>query len=331
MRRALLPVVMVACAAGAIALRGPLAEANAGRRVAGTGFVPRAGLVRLFSAGHRSTLADLLWLSAIGDLSKEFPDPQAKRRWLDAVFTAIPTLDPKFATVYSFGATWLTMIDNDPQRAIALLERGCAENPDNLRLAVELAMVWYTHRHDREQTLAVLERVVKDPRCDSMTMGFYSSLLVDARQDYAALAQWVGWLDHGNEWVRENAELQLERSKRRIALRAIDEFTVKEGRRPLRRDDLRQPGLIAPDAVDMVIGSLRIDVTGRALFGRCDQLERQNALRFASRWVVQFRSEHGRSPTEDELLANQWVRLPPPPPGSHYEVVGDEVALRDDS
>jgi hypothetical protein len=331
MRRLAVPLLMAACVAGALALRGPLAEANAGRRLPGTGFVPRAGLAKLLSFGHRSTAADLLWLSAIGDLSRDFADPQRKRQWLEALFGAIPALEPTFATVYSFGATYLSMIDRDADGAIALLEKGVAENPSHLRLSVELAMAWYQLRHDRERTLAVLERVVADPRCDAITMGFYSSLLVDSREDYAALAQWVGWLDHGNALVRETAELQLERAKRRIALRALGEYETRLGRKPLRRDDLRLPGLMAPDVVETVLSGLRIDVAGRPRFDRCDELERRHALRGASRWVVQFRSENGRNPTLDELLHNAWVRLPAPPRGQHYDVAGDEVVLVDDA
>ena len=327
MRRFVLPLVMAGCVAGAVALRGPLAEANAGRRMPGTSFVPREGLARLLSFGHRSTMADLLWLSAIGDLSRDFSDPQRKRSWLDAVFAAIPELEPTFSTVYSFGATYLTMIDRDPDRAITLLERGVAENPRDLRLAVELAMAWYTSRQDRERTLEILERVVADPRCDAITMGFYTSLLIDSREDYAALAQWVGWLDHSNELVRETAELQLERVKRRIAIRAMDDYATRMGRKPRVPDDLRLPGLMAAEVVETVLAGLRIDMTGRPRFDRCDELEHRNALRGASRWVVQFRSEYGRNPTLDELLHNAWVRLPAPPRGMHYDVKGDEVVL----
>lgn len=329
MRGRRLLVVMAGCAVGAMVLRGPLAEANAARRLPGTSFVPKSAMARLLSLGHRSTLADLVWLSAIGDLSKSFPDPQRKKAWLASVFDVIPKLEPTFSTVYSYGATWLTMIDRDPDQAIALLERGVKENPGDIHLAVELAMALYMLKSDREGTLAVLGPVVKDPRCDAMTMGFYSSLLVDGRQDFAALAQWVAWLDHPNALVRELAELHLERSKRRIALRAIDEFQLKQGRPPLTRDELRLPGLMAPDVVESVLSTLRIDATGRPSFPRCDELERKNAMRGASGWIVQFRAENGRSPTLEEVLGNRWVRLPAPPPGQRYAVAGDELVLEE--
>ncbi len=327
-RKLLVPLVMAGCAAGAMLLRGPLAEANANRRVPGVRYAPRPKLARFLALGHRSAAADLLWLSAIGDLSREFGDPERKRRWLHSIFDAVTSLEPTFASVYSFGATYLTLIDPDKNRAIELLELGVARNPDDLRLAIELAMTYYRDLHDRAATLRVLERVVKDPRCDSVHAGFYSSLLVDSREDFAALAQWEAWREHPNEIVKEVAELQQERAKRRIALRAIAEFRQTHGRAPLTRDDLREPGLMAPSVVDVVLDSLWIDTAARPQFSRCDEFERRQNLRVASRWVAQFRAVRGRPPTIDELLANRW--LLPAPPGSHVEIVGEDVRLADD-
>lgn len=330
MRRVLLPLLMGSAAIAAVLLRTPLAEANAGRRLPGMRYAPEPRLAKLLSFGQRSSAANLLWLSAIGDLSRDFGDPERKRRWLHTVFAAITTLEPTFATVYSFGATYCTMIDKDLDRAVELLEKGVACNPDNLKLAVELATTYYMDRKDRKSALRVLERVVNDPRCDTLTKGFYSSLLVDGREDFAALAQWVNWLDHPNELVKENAQLQQERSKRRIALRAIDEFKSRCGRPPRTRDELRMPGLMAPEVVDVVLESLEISVACKPRFPRMEELDRRNRLRRANYWVTQFRSENGRAPTLDELLSNQWVTLPSPLPDQHYEIVGDEVRLVED-
>jgi len=327
MKRLLVPLLMAACAAGAVAMRGPLGEANAGRRLPGMRYVPQPRLARLLSLGHRSTTADLLWLSAIGDLSRDFGDPQRKRRWLDTVFDAITELEPTFSTVYSFGATFFTLITPDPDRAVELLKRGVARNPRDIRLAIELAMAHYMNDKDREATLRVLSKVVDDPRCDSVTIGFYSSLLIDGREDFAALAQWDAWLDHPNELVRETAALQQERAKRRIALRAIDEFRQLHGRPPRTRDELRGAGLMADAVERAVLDALWIDVACRPRFPRIEELEIRHSLRAARRWVHLFRAEKGRSPTIDELLDNRVIRLRAPPPGHHYELVGDDVQL----
>jgi hypothetical protein len=327
MKRLLVPLVMTAAGTAAVAMRGPLGEANSGRRVPGTGYVPQPTLARLFSLGHRSTSADLLWLSAIGDLSREFEDPQRKRRWLDKVFDAITTLEPTFSTVYSFGATFFTMIAPDADRAVELLERGVANNPEDLRLLIELGMTYYMERKDAEAAIRVLKKAVEDPRCDSMTIAFYSSLLIDSREDYAALHQWDTWLDHPNEYVREMAVLQQERGKRRIALRAIDEFHQRTGRPPRIAEELRLRGLMAPSVVDDVVASLWIDVACRPHFLKCDELSFRNEVRGATRWITQFRTENGRSPTLEELLDTDVLRLQAPPPGQHFEIVGDELRV----
>jgi hypothetical protein len=325
MKRVTLPVLMTACLAGAVSLRGPLGEANAGRRLPGTGYVPKPRLAKLLSFGHRSTAADLLWLSAIGDLSRDFGDPQRKLRWLDTVFDAIGTLEPSFSTVYSFGATFFTIIAPDYDRAVELLERGVARNPGDIKLAIELAMAYYMNRNDREAAKRVLARIVQDPRCDSITIGFYTSMLVDEREDFAALAQWQAWREHPNDVVRDMAELQQERAKRRIALRALDEFRLAQGRPARTRDELRGHGLMAPEVVDVVLDALWIDVACRPVFLRLEELERRHQLRGAKRWVLLFRNEKGRMPTVDELYDHHV--LAPPPPGHHYEIVGDDVTI----
>jgi hypothetical protein len=329
MRRGLVPTAMLLCGAAAVLLRAPLAEANAARRLPGMRYSPRPKLAKLLSLGHRSTASDLLWLSAIGDLGKDFGDPQRKRRWLDTVFSAITTLEPTFATVYSFGSTYLTMIDPDPDKAIALLELGVANNPGNIKLAIELAMAHYVSKHDRDAAMRVLAGVVRDPRCDSLTVGFYASLLVDRREDFAALAQWEAWREHPNEVVQDMAELQQERAKRRIAMRAVEEFRQSEGRPPRSRVELRRPGLMAPEVVDVVLDAVWIDTSGRARFPRLEEFELRHSIRAANRWIPQFQSEFGRVPTLDEILSNRGLRLPPPPTGRRYELRDARLELVD--
>ena len=215
-----LKVGLALCAAGAIALREPLGDANAMRRVPGARWMPDQRLAKLFSLGHRSTCADAIWLNAIGNLSRDFGDTTRKRRWLDTVFDTITRLEPTFSNVYSWGATYLGMLENDKDRAIDLLQKGVAAIPDDIRLQVELAMAYFEYRKDRAATLAVLAKAVKNPKCDAITMGFYDSLMVDDRADYAALALWAPWLDSPNDEAKDEAQLQFERAKKRIAFRA---------------------------------------------------------------------------------------------------------------
>lgn len=321
-----LRIGMLTCAVAAVALRGPLGDANAMRRVPGARWLPDQRLARLFSLGQRSTCADAMWLNSIGDLSHDFGDRERKHKWLDTVLSSITRLEPTFSSVYSWGATYLGMIEQDKERAIKLLEKGVAANPDDLKVAVELAMAYFEYKHDRGKTVAVLEKVVKDPRCDAITMGFYDSLLVDDRADFAALAQWAPWLDSPNDEVREGAELFQERAKKRIAFRAFNEFEATHHRKARAPEELRDPQLMAAEVYDLVLPAVQIDMTGHLHFSHLDELERKSMLRSAAAWSRQFRAENGRIPTIEELMQNGWVRRVQLPPAHHFVI--DESGVR---
>jgi tetratricopeptide (TPR) repeat protein len=325
-----LRILMVACAAGAMALRGPLGDANAMRREPGTRFMPDQRLAKLFSLGHRSTCADSIWLNAMGDLSRTFNDNQRKRRWLDSVFDTVTRLEPTFSNVYSWGATYLGMLQQDRDRAIALLEKGVAANPKDIRLNVELAMAYFEYRKDRAATLAVLERIKDSPDIDPITLGFYDSLKVDARADYAALALWAPWLDDPNEEAREVAQLFLERTKKEIFFRAWNEYQALHGKKATRLEQLRDPALMAPEVFDPVLSSVQILAGGKLRFAHLDELETRHGLRAASAWAAQFRRENGRLPTVDELRRNKWGRTVDPPAGQHYVIDENGVRFADD-
>jgi hypothetical protein len=321
-----LKVAILVCGAAAVALRGTLGEANAMRRMPGARWLPDQRLARLFSLGQRSTCADVMWLNSIGDLSHDFGDVERKRKWIDTVLASITRLEPTFSSVYSWGATYLGMIERDKERAIELLEKGAAANPDDLKLAVELAMAYFEYKQDRAATVKVLEKVVKDPRCDAITMGFYNSLLVDDRADFAALAQWAPWLDSPNDEVREGAEFFQELVKKRIAFRAFNDYEAEHHRKARSPEELRDPKLMAPEVFELVLPAVQIDLTGHLHFAHLDELERRRMLRSANAWTKQFHAETGRLPTLDELMANGWVRRVALLPATHLVI--DEHGVR---
>lgn len=321
-----LKVAILVCGAAAVTLRGPLGDANAMRRVPGARWLPDQRLARLFSLGQRSTCADAMWLNSIGDLSHDFGDSKRKQVWIDTVLSSITRLEPTFSSVYSWGATYLGMIEHEKGRAIALLEKGAAANPDDVKIALELAMAYFEYKQDRAATLRVLERVVKHPQCDAITLGFYNSLLVDERADFAALAQWAPWLDNENDVVREGAELWQERVKKRIAFRAFNDFETEHHRKARSPEELRDPKLMAPEVFDLVLPAVQIDLTGRLHFSHLDELERRDMIRRASAWTKEFRVEQGRLPTLEELEKFGWARHGLLPPATHLVI--DERGVR---
>lgn len=114
----------------------------------------------LIAAGHdfRGLIADWYWINSlqyiggkllannetasVNDLKPLNP------RLLYPMLDAATTLDPKFITVYAYGASVLPAIDNE--LAIKLIEKGIAHNPDEWRLYNNLGYIhWQMKNYPR--------------------------------------------------------------------------------------------------------------------------------------------------------------------------------------
>ena len=67
-------LVVLGAIAGAAWLQGDLGEANAERRQNDFRYTPDRDVARVLSMGHRSTMADSLWLRALPDFARQFDD-----------------------------------------------------------------------------------------------------------------------------------------------------------------------------------------------------------------------------------------------------------------
>ena len=109
------------------------------------------GRLRGYSFGAEGLVADWYWtrslqylgdkiakaggFAAVHDLKSLNP------RLLYPLLDNASTLDPRFMTVYTYGATVLP--DINPQQAIALTEKGIANNPDQWRLYHFLGYIYW--------------------------------------------------------------------------------------------------------------------------------------------------------------------------------------------
>lgn len=108
---------------------------------------------QLSAAGHdfRGLIADWYWINSLQYLgNKIVANPEKVNindlrplnpRLLYPMLDTAATLDPKFLTVYSYGATVLPAIDAG--QAVKLLEKGIAANPDEWRLYHNLGYIYW--------------------------------------------------------------------------------------------------------------------------------------------------------------------------------------------
>jgi len=316
--------------AGAAALQGGLGEANAVRRMNDFRYSPDPRVMKVVAGAHRSTMADLVWLRALPDMSRPFKDRAFKKRWLAAATEAVTDLEPSFGTVYAFGAAHLTLNDRNPDAAIKLLTKGIEKNPDSAGLHVALAMVYYEFKKDRQKTIELLDKASTMPDIDSISLAMLAAMKVDAHDDFVAIAYWARTLEQApNAKARAVCEYELWRTKRLIANRASRDFQAAHDKAPPKSaDDVRDPKLIDPKVFDIVLTDLVFDAKGVATYPNFIELERRVRLFQAVDYVAAFREGEGRAPTEEEFFRN-FGDLPDPPTGKTWKYADGTLSLSD--
>lgn len=112
--------------------------------------------LKRMSLGYSEIMADIYWLRAIqyfGDserkLNEKRPDTLYK------YFDILTDLDPKFVNAYRFGGTFLAEPPpfglGDIEKGIELFDKGRKNNPENFRLPLEEAFLYYLYQKDYER------------------------------------------------------------------------------------------------------------------------------------------------------------------------------------
>lgn len=98
-------------------------------------YAPSPASAPLVTLGFREAAADLLWIRLTG----YFGGPDSMSTGVAALVEAIVALDPKYHRPYEYGARAITITNSGVDqrsylRALAVLERGIAEFPDDWKL-----------------------------------------------------------------------------------------------------------------------------------------------------------------------------------------------------
>src|SRR3990170_264415 len=123
------------------------------RSIEETLYFTSSALKRL-SLGYKELLADIYWLRALqyfgGRRFKE-KNPELLYHYFDI----LTDLDPKFVNAYRFGGTFLSEPPpfglGDIKKGTMLFDKGRKNNPENFRLPLEEAFIFYLYAKDYEK------------------------------------------------------------------------------------------------------------------------------------------------------------------------------------
>ena len=103
--------------------------------------------VKRLSLGYDGLLADIYWTRAVQYFGSRHVSRAADYKLLAPLLEITTALDPKLIVAYQFGANFVAPNPPEgagmPDKAVALLEYGIRNNPDNWKLYYELGFIYY--------------------------------------------------------------------------------------------------------------------------------------------------------------------------------------------
>ena len=235
------------------------------RSVEGSLYISSSSLKKL-SLGYNEILADVYWIRALQYFGSKKPAEQ-NPELLYHYFDIITDLDPKFVNAYRYGGTFLAEPPpfglGETRMGIELLDKGRKNNPENYKLPLEEAFIYYFYPKDYEKAAGLFREASEKPGI--------STLRKTSMTGMAASAHAKGG---NNELSRKIWEIIYETSpsdgRREFALRNIQEIdttvleeklteSLKEyvkryGKMPASPEDLIRAGIVKNGIPEAPVG-----------------------------------------------------------------------------
>lgn len=211
-------------------------------------------LLKKISLGFDNLLADIYWMRAVVYYGSQRRADEKDRNFdlLDPLLTLVTTLDPQFRVAYRFGAIFLTEAypsgPGRPDRAIALLERGLAANPNGWEYLHDIGFVHYWWLRDYEAAGQWFEKAGQLPRAPEWLAPLAATTLARGGDRQSSRLLWSQLLESSDaDWLKRNAQRSLFQLD---AMDVIDQlnlvsqrFAEREGRPPTGRELMLAAGL----------------------------------------------------------------------------------------
>jgi hypothetical protein len=115
-------------------------------------YMPSSKAVKRLSLGYSSLVADIYWTRAVQYFGDKMNKRSTRYDLLYPLLDITTDLDPHMIVAYEFGSVFLSQPPPEgagqPEKAVALVEKGIRENPSYWRLYFTLGFIHYLDRRD---------------------------------------------------------------------------------------------------------------------------------------------------------------------------------------
>jgi tetratricopeptide (TPR) repeat protein len=217
--------------------------------------------VKRLSLGYSGLLADIYWTRAVQYFGGKHVRAAAKDyRLLYPLLEITTELDPKLIVAYQFGANFLGPKPPEgagqPEQAVALVEHGIRNNPDNWKLYYELGFIYYyKESKDYAKAAEAFERGTKVPNAHPFLRVLAAQMAQHAGEIETARMLWQAtYATTKEQMIRDNAIAHLRALKVDEDITGLEKLVAgyreKTGRLPSSMNALIGAGLLRGAPVD---------------------------------------------------------------------------------
>ncbi len=273
--------LLVASMAGAVLLLRRIDGLRTGATLQEVLYIPSPQVVKRMSLGYTGLAADIYWTRAVQYFGGKHSEKARRYELLDPLLDITTALDPHLIVAYQFGSVFLAQDPpagaGQPDRAVALVERGIQANPNEWRLYYELGFLQYMERHDAKAAAQAFERGSKVPNAHPFLRVLAAVMAQNAGELETARLLWTTTLQ-----TTEDRSIKANALKHLFALRVDEEvpglealgreFQRRTGHWPRSFLDLVSAGLLRRIPVDPVGHPYKLLPDGRVVVEDPDAL-----------------------------------------------------------
>ncbi|MCX8064506.1 MAG: hypothetical protein N3G21_04960 [Candidatus Hydrogenedentes bacterium] len=290
-------------------------------------YLPNEKLLRHFTGGLDTVIADLLWIHCLLYVGAELKG-DFQFEWLEKMLSAVVQLDPYFREVYRFGGVFLSSLRADSESALKLLHRGMYYRPETWDLPYEAAMIYMLNLAEKPNSKKIAGIYLAMSASSGRAPKFIIDLAEKLNHEYDLLEverdMWLKLVNSEDQLLRDIANRKLLLVEIKAICRELNKRLEKyklenEGRIP---ENLEELGLAKESIVDPLGGKFFITESGMVKnTSVLDELQ-ERYMRIIENGIRVYKERYGVYPqTLEEMLEKRILTFLPEQPYESREWV----------
>jgi tetratricopeptide (TPR) repeat protein len=230
-------------------------------------YIPSSKALKRLSLGYSGLLADVYWTRAVQYFGQKHQEESLHYELLDPLLDITTDLDPHLIIAYEFGSIFLSQPAptgaGQPDKAVALIEKGIRANPTYWRLYFTLGYIHYFDRKDYKAAREAFQKGSEMPGAYFWMKVMAAEMAQRAGENSFAAEIWTRLLESSqDEMVKDNAGQHLValRTEREIEelQRRVETFRQRTSHLPAGWYDLIHAGLLPGVPLDPLNNPLKL-------------------------------------------------------------------------